>query len=342
MSAIGTTMTVKKMNVELVKTTLKGLGTATKPEIARATGLSVVTCGTILNELSLRGEILELKRDPSSGGRPAIRYEYNANFAHILCLYTRTEGEFNFLSYQVCDLMGECLESMTIPCEQISFDLIDEKIGEILSRFPKIKAVGIGIQGVVHQGVIGVCDIPSLERVEIEKCLKEKYHIEVYAENDMNLITYGYYQKQAYQEDKNIAFIYFPKDNYLGAGIIVRGHIVKGNTNFAGELSFLPFGVPRAFQIEQFNQTETMIPLAVQSIAALTAIINPELILLAGQCIQAKDLVTIKSQLDTMIPGEHQATLIYREDIHDDYMSGLCFMTFERMSYHLKLIEKKF
>lgn len=158
----------------------------------------------------------------------------------------------------------------------------------------------------------------------------------------MNLITYGYYQKQAYQEDKNIAFIYFWKDNNLGAGIIVRGHIVKGNTNCAGQLSFLPFGISRVFQIEQFNQTETMIPLAVQTVAALIAIINPELILLAGQCIQAKDLVGIKSQLDTIIPGEHQATLIYREDIHEDYMRGLYFMTLERMSYHLKLIEKNF
>ena len=46
------------MNGELVKTTIKGLGAATKSEIAKATGLSVVTCGTILNELLLRGEIL--------------------------------------------------------------------------------------------------------------------------------------------------------------------------------------------------------------------------------------------------------------------------------------------
>ena len=65
------------MNVELVKMTLKGLGTATNPEITKATRLSVVTRGTILNELSQSGEILELKRDPSSGGCPTVRYEYS-------------------------------------------------------------------------------------------------------------------------------------------------------------------------------------------------------------------------------------------------------------------------
>lgn len=63
-----------------------------------------MTCGTILNELSQNGQILELKRDPSSGGYLLLIYGYNSDFAHIICLYTRTEGEINVLSYQVCDL----------------------------------------------------------------------------------------------------------------------------------------------------------------------------------------------------------------------------------------------
>jgi predicted NBD/HSP70 family sugar kinase len=36
--------------------------------------------------------------------------------------------------------------------------------------------------------------------------------------------------------------IKFPKDNFPGAGFIVDGHLLKGNTKFAGEVSFLPFG----------------------------------------------------------------------------------------------------
>ena len=48
----------------------------------------------------------------------------------------------------------------------------------------------------------------------------------------MNLITYGYYQKKEYEQD-----------NYIESGIIVRGQVVKGEINFAGELSFLPLGI---------------------------------------------------------------------------------------------------
>lgn len=57
---------------------------ATKPEVARATGLSVMTCGTILNELLVIAEVLELEIDPSSGGRPAIRYQYNADYIMLI------------------------------------------------------------------------------------------------------------------------------------------------------------------------------------------------------------------------------------------------------------------
>lgn len=335
-------MTVKKINMELIRTTLKGLGDATKPEIAKATGLSVVTCGTILNELLDKGEIIELKRDPSSGGRPATRYQYNADYAHILCLYTRTEGHQNYLCYEVCNLMGDDLESRQITYQAITLEVIEDEIERLLIRYPQIKAAGIGVQGVVHQGVIGVCDISCLERVEIEKHLREKYQIEVYAENDMNMITYGYYQKQNYSEEKNMAFIYFPKDNYIGAGIMVRGHVVKGSTNFAGELSFLPFNVERQEQIAHFNETQSMIPLAAHTIATIEAVINPELILVAGECIQKEDLSPIKTYLNEIIPPKHQAKLVYREFIHEDYMDGLRFMILEKMSYHLKLIEKNF
>ena len=59
----------------------------------------------------------------------------------------------------------------------------------------------------------------------------------------MNLITYGYYQKKEYEQDNNISYLYIPQDNYIGSGIIVRGQVVKGEINFAGELSFLPLGI---------------------------------------------------------------------------------------------------
>ena len=51
MGEISTTTIIKQINVQLIKTTLKFMKTATKTELAKVTGLSVMTCETILNEL---------------------------------------------------------------------------------------------------------------------------------------------------------------------------------------------------------------------------------------------------------------------------------------------------
>ena len=67
------TQQVKRINVELVKNTLRSTGVGTKSSIANLTRLSVATCGTILNELLQTGEIIDLGPDESSGGRPASR-----------------------------------------------------------------------------------------------------------------------------------------------------------------------------------------------------------------------------------------------------------------------------
>lgn len=62
------TQQVKRINVELVKNTLRSMGVGTKASIANLTKLSVATCGTILNELLQTGEIIDLGPDESSGG----------------------------------------------------------------------------------------------------------------------------------------------------------------------------------------------------------------------------------------------------------------------------------
>lgn len=46
-----------------------------KTGLALAIGLSVMICGTILNEWLKIGGLIELKFDPSSGGHPAIVYQ---------------------------------------------------------------------------------------------------------------------------------------------------------------------------------------------------------------------------------------------------------------------------
>ncbi|WP_238881933.1 ROK family protein [Clostridium sp. YIM B02551] len=335
------TIKVKQINIQLIKNALKASSYGTKTTIAKATGLSIATCGNILNELLEKGEVLEIDLEESNGGRPARRFIYNADYAYIACMYLRTEGKENSISYVITNLLGENIEEGKIIVKSINFELIDTTIEELIMRYENIMALGIGVPGVVHDGHIGVCDISDLVNFPLGEKLKEKYQVEVIIENDMNFTAFGFYEKQEYDEDKTLVYALFPKDNLPGAGIIIDGHMFKGNTKFAGELSFLPFDMKREEQLIKLNNNRDFLKIVVKSITSIIAIINPETIVLSGDLFKGNELDEIYKECTKIIPKEHMANIFIKEDIHEDYMNGIVSITLESLNYNIKLIERK-
>ncbi|ALP38849.1 transcriptional regulator [Paenibacillus sp. IHB B 3084] len=332
---------VKQINVELVKNTLKSLEYATKSSIASITGLSVATCGNILKELLQTGEVLETELEESNGGRPAMRYKYNADYSYILCLNVKTEGGLDSLTYAVSNLLGDVIVEKTSIVPYIDYEVIEKQIGELISIYGNVKAVGIGIPGVVHQGVIGVCDIDPLIGIPLGPLLYNKYELEITIENDMHLTVYGFYKMQNYDEDKSFAIVNFPKDNFSGAGFIVDGHLLKGNTKFAGEVSFLPFDMTREEQLKQSKNTQGFVPLAVKTITSIIAIIDPVSIALTGELSKPTLLDDIYNGCLKDIPQEHMPEIFVKSDTNDEYMNGLISVTLESLTYNLQLVEKR-
>lgn len=330
---------IKCINVELVKNTLRNLSIGTKQDVAKATGLSVATCNTILNELLETGEVLADELAPSYSGRPARRYTFNANYSLIACIYMYNENGKHTITYTVVNLMGEILEKNCIQ-KKISYEKIESLIDELIARYTNIKAVGIGVPGLVNQGVVGVCDIDELVGVPLGLLLKEKYPLKITINNGTNLIALGFYHNQGYQEEI-IVTIHFSKKNYPGAGIIIGGHIVRGNTGFAGEISFLPFDCSREEQLKQLNSNDGFIPLVVKTICSFVAVINPSSIMLTGDLFATEMLDEIRTRCLNFIPQEHIPSIFISESYHEVYMSGLIFKTLESLTYNIELIEKK-
>lgn len=332
---------VKKINQELIKQALKSMKEGTKSTIASATGLSVATCGNILNELLETGEIIETELEASNGGRPARRFIYNVDFSYIACIYAKIEDGIESLTYAVANSVGERVDQGFLELEYIDAAAIDHLLGTLIKQYNNIKAVGIGIPGLDHEGVINICDIYSLIDIPLESQLREKYEIEVTIENDMNLTVYGFYKQQDYEEDKTIVVVTFIKGTFSGAGIMIDGHIHKGNTRFAGEVSFLPFGISREEQIIHMGQTDTFIPLVAHTISSLTAIINPETVALTGNQIRQEDVPHIYRNCLEVIPEEHMPRLIVLDQPDNHYMNGLIAITLESLTYSLQLVEKR-
>jgi hypothetical protein len=336
------TSRIKQLNTELVKNALIKQDYGTKLTISSATGLSVATCGNILNELLEKGEVLEIDLEQPNGGRPARRFVYNANYCYLACIYLSLIDNVYSITYAVVNMVGERIEEKTIIYDCIDYETIDALVGKLLAEYELIKAVGIGIPGVACQGVIvNHCDVQKIMGVPLVQKLKEKYQIDIIVENDMNLIALGFYKKREYDEDKNFAVVNFPKDNCIGSGIIVNGHVIKGNTNFAGEVSYLPFDMSQDEEIAQLNSRDGLMPIAAKTLISIIVLINPDTIALVGDLIKKEMLGDLTSRCLEVIPKEHMPKLAIIEDVHEDYINGLISVTIESLSYDIQLVKKR-
>lgn len=335
------TLQVKKINVELVKNTLKAAGTGTKASIAGLTKLSVATCGTILNELAAAGEVIELEPDESHGGRPAKQYRYNSNFGYAVCVLVRAEGGRFWIRCSVVNLSGEPVKTETLHLETIGMETIDSLIDRFITEFGNVQAIGIGIPGIVHRGKIGVCDVPELAGAPLGPYLEEKYGMEITIENDMNMTVYGLYHLQRFEEDTTFAVVTFPANQFPGAGFIVNGGIVSGNTHFGGEVSFLPFGLTREEQLERLHTEDGFIPLAVNILSSVIVMINPAAIAITGELPREKQLDELYAGCLNYIPEEHMPALFIKNNTEDEYMTGLVTATLESLTYRLQLIARR-
>ncbi|WP_232229194.1 hypothetical protein [Paenibacillus zanthoxyli] len=113
--------------------------------------------------------------------------------------------------------------------------------------------------------------------------MKKKNEVSVIIENDMNLTVYGFYHLQNFEEEKTFAVVNFPKNHFPGAGFIVDGRILSGNTKFGGEVSFLPFGITREEQLRQLQTDDGFVRLAMNTLTSIIAIINPVTIAITGE-----------------------------------------------------------
>lgn len=333
-------MKLKQINVDMVKEALKTSGHSTKMSLSRETGLSVATCGNILSELLITGEVLEIEQEASTGGRPARRFVYNENFASVASVYFRKEGDTDYMVCVVSNLLGNPIFEKQIEENGLSMETIENTIDTLVSDFPNLRVLTLGIPGVVHQGAIGYSHFESLAYYPLEEKLMDKYDLLVTAENDMNATAVGYYNSYAKDKPESLAYLYYPKDGISGAGIIVNGRIVKGHSNFAGEISLIPLGLSHSEQKKIQQDAHAFSDFVCRTVATVNGIINPQKVVLCGYYFKDPFIDKLEHRLKTYISEKHMPELIFETDVHKSYLKGLTHIALEQLKCNIEIVEK--
>lgn len=324
---INTTRQMKQKNIMLVASTLKSLSSATKGDISAQTGLSLATCGTILNELCSKGEIIEESIDESRGGRPAKRYIYNSNYFSILSIYIEGTDTSGVISSSLRSADGKTIVEHDKIYTDLTKDTLLAQIQEFADKFSNIKAIGLGLPGVIVDGKILTCDITCLEGLAITELLSNRFGVFVQVGNDMNYTAFGFYRNHCRNINEPVAYIFMPPRHCAGCGIVISGKMLRGTSQFAGEVSKLPFYDNLGSKIN--SHYELVQQRLIYITSSLIAMINPVTIAISGEHISQNCIAELSAQLLKKFDCKHIPRFVYRDDIKYDYHNGISEYTLD-------------
>lgn len=227
---------------------LTTLGTTSRAEIARRTGLSPSTVSGIVAALQRDGLVIEqvLVDGPGPrGGRPAsgIALHRNAGVAVGVDFGKR------HLAVAVCDLGHEVLAETwqemdeDYPAElglRSARKLIGSALAQAESTSTNALGVGIGLPGPVHvqSGTLGSSTIlPGWSGVRLGD-VERHFELPVYIDNDANL---GARAESLWGAGRGVdTFAFLKVSTGIGSGLIANGRVLSGAGGTAGDLLLNP------------------------------------------------------------------------------------------------------
>ncbi|MFD0199940.1 MULTISPECIES: ROK family transcriptional regulator [Saccharothrix] len=266
---------MRVLNQRAVLDRLRVGGPATRPQIAKDTGLSKPTVGQALLDLEQHGLVRTTGRTSAGPGRSAVVYEPNPAAGHVLGVDIGRQR----IRVAVADLSGSVIARVDERNRCRSATALVRTVGELAER--TVSDAGLSPADLVVKvvGTPGVPDprdrtlhhapnLPGWERPGLLDDLEAELGPDLVVENDANLAAVGEHAHGA-ARDADV-FVCVTVGTGIGMGIVVDGRLFRGAHGAAGEVGYLPFpgqseedGRQRG-QVEAAAAAESVVALAKQ------------------------------------------------------------------------------
>lgn len=225
---------IRNKNLSDILQVLRNKGTCSLSELSQNTDGGLTTVKKCVAQAIDYGMAIEGNIAESTGGRKARQYLINREYQYYFIAIV----DNNNLIIKVFDFAINCVEDYQKSFEMnLFFSALNEEI-EKQARKYTIGTIGISLPCVVKNGV--VLDWyynPEMVGFDIKNKLEEKYKANVVVQNDMKLTALGVFNTDEINA-KNIVTMQFGH-NGVGMAGIVNGHLIEGNTGFAGEVGYI-------------------------------------------------------------------------------------------------------
>jgi glucokinase len=121
----------------------------------------------------------------------------------------------------------------------------------ILRQFPEIQSIGIGVPGVVNQGVVRIApNLPGWKDIELRSILEKALNLPIAMDNDANVAAIAEHEFGAGRKLSN--FIYVTLGTGVGGCIVINDKVFQGESGGAGEIGHT---IINAFEDEGNDET---------------------------------------------------------------------------------------
>jgi predicted NBD/HSP70 family sugar kinase len=237
----------RTQNLRFVLQRIYASGPTTRAELVRETGLTAATISDLVSELVADDIVTEVGIAPSSGGKPPVLVDINANARAIITIDlggTRWKGS-------VRNLRLEILETVTVDQNDRTGDDAVEAVISLINRLSDasplpLLGIGIGTPGVVtDDGVVveaanlGWTDLP------LARALTDTFGVPVHLVNDARATAMAEYLLGDHHTS-NLIVVKLGRG--VGSGIILNGDIYAGEASAAGEIGHIA-SIPRGNEL---------------------------------------------------------------------------------------------
>ena len=234
---------IKELNRSIALQILRSHTTISRTQIAKISGLNKATISAIVDELIEQGLALEVGRGPSSVGRRPVLLHFNANAGYAIGL----EIAVGSLRAVVTNLSGQVLHVIHRETDDLAVTAVIEQIQSIIGELQVktvpsrlgILGVGVGVPGLVNFSKGIVLNAPNLQwqNVPMQAQLEAALSLPVWIDNEANAGALG---EKLFGAGKDVAnVVYISAAAGIGAGIIVKGDLLRGADGLAGEFGHM-------------------------------------------------------------------------------------------------------
>lgn len=324
------TRLMKQLNKSTLRSILSRERTATKPELAKYSGLSVVTVNALISEMLESGEVQEDGTAPSCGGRPSMQYRYNYEYRTMAVVYGHQLQGQSYIHTLAVNLDGVKLWERREYMEDIGPESFDAGLDEVFAAFRNTGLIAFGLPGEAIGSEVTINDFKGLEGRVFLPRIRERYRVPVLFENDINAMTYGYYQSKCGEGETCIAGIYFPRSFFPGAGLVLNGSIYYGASHFAGEMGAMCTPAPWG-KLDYSNETQVLAQLE-EVLVSYSCIAAPSRFVLYGDFFTADMSRLLEQRVDSRLGGRFRIRVETSDKLEEDYEAGMISLALKRIA----------